>query len=133
VTTRDWRALEASDPEIARKELSGYLSSHANPFEPRSKSSGVAIGFVVGLALTMVIWYFMPDLRSALKDDIPWFANVATALMFAATFFAVAFAYIGGRWGQASDPATRSAAKSSGSFEDMLQRFERVQRELHRV
>jgi hypothetical protein len=132
VTTRDWRGLAASDPDVARKELASYLRSHervpaVNPYDKGSKPYGAGLGFALGLVLTVVIWYVMPDLRSALKDDIPGFAEFATATMFAATFFAIVFAFVGARWGQFATPM------ADGSFEDMLRRFEIVQRDLRRV
>jgi hypothetical protein len=133
VTTGDWRQLAASDPEVARKELSGYLKSYdlvtdVNPFRNTTKSPGVGIGFLIGLALTIIVWYLMPDLRAALKDDVPGFATFATGMMFAATFFSVIGAWLGGRRGR---PATSSPA--DGSFEELLRRFEALQRTLHRA
>ena len=133
VTTRDWRQLAAEDPAIARRELSGYLKSYdlatdVNPFRNATRSPGVALGFVIGLMLTVVTWYVMPDLRGALKDDIPGFAELATALMFAATFVSIAGAWLGSRLGQ---PTVSTA--TDGSFEEMLRRFERLQRDLHRA
>ncbi len=134
VTTRDWRNLADTDPEVARKELAGYLRSHerapaVNPYAKHARPYGAGLGFGVGLVLTVVTWYVMPDLRRALKDDILYFAEFATATMFAATFFAIVFAFVGARWGQPAIPSP----PTDGSFEDMLRRFEHVQRDLHRV
>jgi hypothetical protein len=68
VTTADWRALAGADPGRARKELTRYLASYdaaegPNPFAARSRSFGMLIGFLVGLALTVVIWIVMPPLH----------------------------------------------------------------------
>jgi len=134
ITAGDWHALAAADPAVARKELAGYLRSYdvasdVNPYAKGPRRSGVVIGFVVGMLLTVLTWAVMPELRSALKDDLPWFANLATASMFTATFFSIVGIYIGGRLSQ---PAGRDTPRES-SFDDMLQRFERLQRELHRA
>lgn len=139
VTSDDWRQLAKADPEVARVELSGFLQTYEtesaeNPFG-RSNARAIAspAGFVIGLVLTILTWLFMPDLRSALMDDIPGFGDLATALMFASSFFPIVLSYLGARWSQAGRPSRKTPVRKDGNFDEMLRRFEGIQRDLHRV
>lgn len=140
VTVDDWRTLAKADPEVACAELSGFLESYAteaagSPYD-RSNARSIAApaGFVIGLVLTILTWLFMPDLRSVLIDDIPGFGDLATALMFASSFFPIVLSYIGARWSQAGRPSRKQPkVRKNGNFDEMLQQFESIQRELRRA
>lgn len=139
VTSEDWRRLAQADPEVARAELSGFLRAYStepagNPFDRSgSRTIGAPAGFVFGLVLTILTWLLMPNLRSALMEDIPGFGDLATAIMFASSFFPIVCAYIGARWSQAARPSRKKLTRKDRSFEEMLQQFEGVKRDMRRI
>ena len=133
-TTDDWRSIAEIDEDRARKELSDYLEyasdQGANPYEKRPGSIGTVAGFVGGCLLMAFMWAIgVPYLQDAWAG-ITYGPGFATAITYVSTVFLPLGAWLGARW----DRSRRTQGveepvefRTDGTFEELLQRFCRVQ------
>lgn len=137
-TAADWRSIAEIDEDRARRELSRYLATtttgmHANPYMKQSRAIGTVTGFIAGCLLMAFMWNTgVPWLQDAWAG-IDYGPGFATALTYVSTIFLPLGAWLGSRWDRAHRPPSESTSdvpevdESDGSFEELLQRFTRLQ------
>jgi hypothetical protein len=135
-TRRDWQRVAEIDPELARRELRDFLrrtqngaNNPANPYERGSRKPGALIGFLIGCAVMIALWIFLPYARSNWMET-GVMRDIATGGQFVSTLFVPLGTWLGARWGrhahaeQANDPV---GLPKNASFDEMLDAFERTQ------
>ena len=135
-TIDDWRSIARIDTERARRELSDYLQSaaeaelNANPYVKHPSSVGTVVGFISGCLLMAFMWNTgVPYLQDAWAG-IEYGPGFATAITYVSTVFLPLGAWLGARWERARrTPKARLQVepRTDGTFEELLQRFCRVQ------
>jgi hypothetical protein len=135
-TRRDWQRVAEIDPEIARRELRDFLRrtqnaayDPANPYERGSRRPGALIGFLIGCALMIALWIFLPYARENWMET-GVMRDMATGGQFISTLLVPLGTWLGARWGrhghgeQADSP---TGLPKNASFDELLDAFERTQ------